>query len=76
MGYFTNWFPSLVEKEKFVDDLSTFLSTFVYILSKFVDKFVYICRCFAHPYGSMGHCLLVVAGSCRRGVSLEGALKY
>ena len=83
MGYFTNWFPSLVEKEKFIDDLSKFLSTFclhlstfVYILSKFVDKFVCICRCFAHPYGSMGHCLLVVAGSCRRGVSLEGALKY
>ena len=51
-------------------------SGFFWILSKFVDKFVCICRCFAHPYGSMGHCLLVVAGSCRRGVSLEGALKY
>ena len=51
-------------------------SGFFWILSKFVDKFVCICRCFAHPYGSMGHCLLVVAGSCRRGVSLEGTLKY
>ena len=52
MGYFTNWFPSLVKKK------------------------VNICRWFDHPYGSMEHCLLVVAGSCRRGVSLEGTLKY
>ena len=35
-----------------------------------------IYRCFAHPYGSVEHCLLEVASSCRGGVSLEGALSF
>ena len=44
--------------------------------SKIYRWFLKICRWCDHPYGSMEHCLLVVAGSCRRGVSLEGTLKY